>query len=353
MMNEDFEFSGDIDQLKASAEAGDAEAQFKLGVLYEKGRGVKRDQAQAFYWYGKAAAQGCAKAQTNLGYCYESGQGTKRDLEEAFYWYHKAAERGEVYAQTYLGHYYENSRDARQERDQAAYWYGKAAKQGHAQAQFKLGYYYEKGIGVQRDWAQAADWYRRAAEQGHTDAQNKLSECYYNGTGVEQDEKQAVYWYHKAAGLGDAQTDSELFSNESRPKGENGRGEAEPVGPFMVILKIAMFAFGAVFPFVMPEAIGVTPVCQFIIAYLYAFAVVIAVGLDKILDTIGKQALSIILLLYFLSWAASIVFGLLFANGTAEIAVNGMSGIWMIFFPIMFWEVISGVKYFKDHWQDW
>lgn len=339
MRSEDFGFSGDMNQLKASAETGDAEAQFKLGVLYEKGRGVKRDQAQAFYWYGKAAAQGYAKAQTNLGYCYESGQGTKRDREEAFYWYGKAAERGEVYAQTYLGHYYEISRDARQERDQAVYWYGKAAKQGHAQAQFKLGYCYEKGIGVQRDWTQAADWYRKAAEQGHTDAQNKLSECYYNGTGVPQDAGQAVYWHHRAAELGDAEEKLRECRGESTPKKKNRKRGDEPIGPVTLILGIVMFAFGAVAPFVMPEAADLTPVFQFIIVYLYSLILLI----ETIFDRISMRSQSVILLLYFLSWAASIVFGILFVNGT--------TGIWMIFFPIMFWGLILVIKYFKDQWQ--
>ena len=46
-----------------AAEQENAQAQFELGVLYEKGQGVPQDCAKAAEWYGKAAAQGHAMAQ--------------------------------------------------------------------------------------------------------------------------------------------------------------------------------------------------------------------------------------------------------------------------------------------------
>ena len=52
---------------KKAAEQGHANAQFNLGVMYDKGEGVTRDAKQAVYWVQKAAEQGFAEAQTNLG----------------------------------------------------------------------------------------------------------------------------------------------------------------------------------------------------------------------------------------------------------------------------------------------
>ncbi len=49
------------------AAQGDAHAQFNLGVMYDKGRGVSQDYAEAVKWYRKAAEQGHASAQHNLG----------------------------------------------------------------------------------------------------------------------------------------------------------------------------------------------------------------------------------------------------------------------------------------------
>jgi TPR repeat protein len=49
------------------AEQGDADAQYRLGVLYANGYGVPKDYVQARQWYEKAAAQGNTIAQYNLG----------------------------------------------------------------------------------------------------------------------------------------------------------------------------------------------------------------------------------------------------------------------------------------------
>ena len=40
------------------AEQGDAAAQFNLGVMYNNGRGVLKDEAEAVRWYRLAADQG-------------------------------------------------------------------------------------------------------------------------------------------------------------------------------------------------------------------------------------------------------------------------------------------------------
>ena len=52
------------------AEQGDAYAQFKLGRMYRKGKGVPQDDKTAVKWYKLAAEQGYANAQYNLGLMY-------------------------------------------------------------------------------------------------------------------------------------------------------------------------------------------------------------------------------------------------------------------------------------------
>ena len=51
---------------KTKAEAGDANAQNLLGVMYDVGFGVSEDDKEAVKWYRKAAAQGNAQAQEEL-----------------------------------------------------------------------------------------------------------------------------------------------------------------------------------------------------------------------------------------------------------------------------------------------
>ena len=86
-------------EFKTLAEQGNAKAQLALGLMYELGRGVPRDDAEAVKWYRKAAEQGYARAQNNLGLMYGEGQGVPQDYAEAVKWYRKAAEQGRAKAQ--------------------------------------------------------------------------------------------------------------------------------------------------------------------------------------------------------------------------------------------------------------
>lgn len=69
------------------AEQGVASAQFYLGLMHEKGRGVRQDYPTALTWFRKAAAQGYVGPQSNLGLMYERGRGVRKDLIRAFMWY--------------------------------------------------------------------------------------------------------------------------------------------------------------------------------------------------------------------------------------------------------------------------
>jgi TPR repeat protein len=85
-----------------------AEAQTRIGAMYEFGDGVEIDYAEALRWYRLAANRGNAEAQAGLGYLYETGQGAAEDDAEAARWYRLAADQGYAYAQTHLGGLYEN-----------------------------------------------------------------------------------------------------------------------------------------------------------------------------------------------------------------------------------------------------
>jgi TPR repeat protein len=52
-----------IERYEALAAQGDAQAAIILGTMYEEGRGVRRDGAMAYAWYGRAAAMGDRTAQ--------------------------------------------------------------------------------------------------------------------------------------------------------------------------------------------------------------------------------------------------------------------------------------------------
>ncbi|MEE9146268.1 MAG: sel1 repeat family protein, partial [Candidatus Tectomicrobia bacterium] len=63
----DGDYVAALEELEPAAEAGDATAQYYLGVLYDHGEGVIRNYMTATGWYEKAAAQDHRDAQFNLG----------------------------------------------------------------------------------------------------------------------------------------------------------------------------------------------------------------------------------------------------------------------------------------------
>jgi hypothetical protein len=111
------------------AEQGDAEAQFDLGVLYESGQGVLRNDAEAIKWYRKAAEQGDAVAQFNLGIMYAKGGGVLQNDGEAAHWYRLAADQGLAGAQFNLGMMHADGKGVRQDYVQAFMWLNQAASQ--------------------------------------------------------------------------------------------------------------------------------------------------------------------------------------------------------------------------------
>ena len=156
--------------LMQQANAGNAPAEYDLGVDYHRGEdGLPQDPAKAAYWYEKSAKQGFAPAEFNLGVDYHRGEdGLPQDPAKAAYWYEKSAMQGNAPAEFNLGVDYETGEDGLpQDPAKAAYWYEKSAKQGYARAEFNLGVYYYKGKGgLPQDPAKAVSWFRKAAAQG-------------------------------------------------------------------------------------------------------------------------------------------------------------------------------------------
>ncbi len=198
---EEIDISYLIETIKDLANKGDPEAQFALGEMYREGRGIAKDEVQAFKWYSKAAEQGNDVAQFGLGWMYQEGRGIAKDEVQAFKWYSKAAEQGNDVAQFALGWMYQKGLGTAKDEVQAFKWYSKAAEHGNSDAQCVLGLMYQEGRGeVVKDEVQAVAWYRKAAEQGNDVAQFALGEMYQKGRGVTKKDKQkAIEWYQKAA----------------------------------------------------------------------------------------------------------------------------------------------------------
>ena len=240
-----------LEMMHEKAEAGDAETQLELGWMYQTGRGIGQDDAQAVQWYLKAAEQGLASAQCNLGMMYMEGRGVERDAREAVDWFHRAAAQGHASGYYNLGLAYVNGDGVPQDVDEAIRWLLKAAEnvdpqtapgndgqykseeviswapgsiarsadRGSVAAQNFLGTLYFQGRSVVQDYAEALKWFRKAALQGHAPAQRNLANMYYNGYGLPKDSAEGLKWFHKAAGNGDPQAQNVLGSVYAMGKG--------------------------------------------------------------------------------------------------------------------------------------
>ena len=93
-------------EFRAASEKGHADSQFNLGLMYEQGIGVGKDEQEAVVWYRKSAEQGNSAAQFNLGVLFENGRGTKVDFAKANEWYRKASVQGDALAIGNLGMLY-------------------------------------------------------------------------------------------------------------------------------------------------------------------------------------------------------------------------------------------------------
>jgi len=92
-----------FDAVKRVMEKGHAVPQLFLGVMYAN---AARNDTEAVRWYRLAAAQGSSQAQYNLGVMYAKGRGVAKNKAEALEWFHLAEENGHRGAKDTVKAYY-------------------------------------------------------------------------------------------------------------------------------------------------------------------------------------------------------------------------------------------------------
>lgn len=226
-----------VQDLENEAAQGDANAQLKLGKVYDEGVLVEKDPEKAYEYFKLAADQDNPHALYELGQCYLEGKGTSTNPEEVVRLFKLSAEGGVPEAQFHLGTYYQFGGVVEKSWIKAVEYHKKAANQGYAQAQHALAYIYgEGGHGIERnevmatkflklaadngiaasrytlgarysagrgelevDVTKAAKLYKLAADQGHAEAQLVLGLYYRTGLGVERDLNKALRYIRLSA----------------------------------------------------------------------------------------------------------------------------------------------------------
>jgi len=116
-------FAQSLSLLGPLAEKQNADAQYRLAIMYQNGLGVVRNELLAMKWMVSAANQGFSLAQHGLGFMYLEGDCITKNGEKAVYWFRKAAEQGMSGSQATLGMMYETGNGVEKDCQEAKKWY--------------------------------------------------------------------------------------------------------------------------------------------------------------------------------------------------------------------------------------
>lgn len=166
-----------VEAMERAADAGNVDAQFRLGVMYANGDEVPLNYTRAAQLIQQAAEQGMVDAQSTLAWLYANGYGVQQDDAAAREWYLRAAGQGSPKDQYVVGTMYRFAQFGA-ERDPAIAvdWYRRAAEQGFAPAQFALGRMLMEGKHVPEDRIGAFQWLSLAHVNGSKRAEGAVKE---------------------------------------------------------------------------------------------------------------------------------------------------------------------------------
>lgn len=227
----------DLAKLTELADAGDAYAKCRLGIIYLMGNELPRDEVKAARYFEEASEAGLPAAQTNLAALYVTGQGVELDYEKARELLYSAASSGDAFAMRKMGDLYIYGLGVEVDEVMAAEWYKQAVEGKDSRACVLLGQLYLQGSGVQEDHQKAQELFFQGAELGEVEGcylyartlleqedSDQVTEgvrmlekavdfgfppalalyahCYEVGRGVKASEGEAIRWYFEASQQG-------------------------------------------------------------------------------------------------------------------------------------------------------
>jgi uncharacterized protein len=199
-----------IKYFRRSSDDGNLVADWYLGHMYRKGRGVPRDDATAFSYYSRVA---------------DTYDPEERDQNKL---------RIMVDSQLRVADYYRTgipSASIPVNYQLAANSYLKiATTYGHPDAFFGLATMNFKGQGVNKNPKQGLKWLIAAARKRHAPSEAYLGDLYQTGKFVEQDTTRALMWYvlaNQSISAGDFPDITARYSELNTQASEDQRLEAQ------------------------------------------------------------------------------------------------------------------------------
>jgi uncharacterized protein len=174
--NATFDLSSDnvVSALQGAADAGQPIALWQLGLMYESGVGVEKDQARAFQYFSQIANEHADAPPRSL----DADIVAQSFVKMSDYYMHGMPDAGVAE---------DNSRAHTLILHAAAYF-------GDADAQYRAGVLYLDPRELGPNPLQSARWFSLAARKGHPGAQAKLGELLVVGNGIEPQPVEGLMW---------------------------------------------------------------------------------------------------------------------------------------------------------------
>lgn len=203
------EYSQALSIYKDLDSKGNGLAAYKIGAIYEFGRGTKIDYKTALEWYKKAASRNLLDGSLSVASFYFSGKGVAKDkakatemfdtlLPETF----KKAESGDVELIGTLTLLYFTGTGVPQDYTKAYEWCYKGAMLGDSESMGGLGIFYKIGYGAKKNLEKSFEWFAKSADAGNSQAMCFMAEAYISGLGVAKNDTKAMEWLKIASKLG-------------------------------------------------------------------------------------------------------------------------------------------------------
>ena len=193
----------EFNKIKASAEAGDPIAQYKLGMCYFDANNVNNNDKEALKWLTLSMNQGNVDAMNLVGLFYFEGIGVEKDEKKALELFKKCVDKNNVDAMRNLGVLLIYSKNEKIKNQEEGYSYLKKAYDAKFDyAYIDLGDLYRRGIYVKKDKAKGFKFYMEASKlygQFVYLAYWELAGCYYHGIGVEKNLIEGIRYTLKSA----------------------------------------------------------------------------------------------------------------------------------------------------------
>lgn len=167
-----------ITTLIAETEAGNPDATYMLGLLYQ----LKADDYYDEYAYGqakiifdRAIELGSSDAMFSLAELYYYGNGIDQDYEKSFELYSNPALDQHPEAQFSIGVQYDLGEGVAQSYEKSLEYFKKASALNHDPSTFNVGYMYENGEYVEKDLTEAKKWYQLSCDNGYEEGCTAIS----------------------------------------------------------------------------------------------------------------------------------------------------------------------------------